>query len=370
MKSSVYYKKIDGKTDIGTIQAITKELLDTIIEREQITLEKRIPLKVHFGEHKNITYIKPENYFGIIDYLHERNISSCYMETSVLYGGKRYKRELHEKTARDHGFTQLPVVIADGDHGENYAEVEINKKHFKSFKIGKAFLDYNQIIVLTHFKGHIIAGFGGAIKQLSMGHAAKGGKLAMHAGEKPHIVKRKCKQCNLCKTRCNMDALMISKKSYIDHTKCVGCGACVAICPHNAVSIFSFKSIVKFLGIGNPFLEKLAEGAYAAQKGKKNIYINFAKNITRGCDCEGRKMKPCMDDFGIFISTDPVAIDKACYDMAKERGKEFRGHKVFVHAEDIGLGTTHYTLVELEERKTQSAPIKEDELEKEMVIAE
>ena len=347
MNSNVYFKKIDSTTDIKTIQDISKHLLDTIIIKENLTLEKKVPLKVHFGEQKNVTFVKPENYAGVIEYLQERDIESCYMETSALYGGQRYKKELHEKTAKAHGFTQLPIIFADGEHGENFAEVAINKKHFNTFKIGKAFLDYDQLLVLSHFKGHMMAGFGGAMKQLSMGHAAKGGKMAMHLGEKPHIVRRKCKQCELCLKRCNEDAITIGKKSKIDHHKCVGCGACMASCPHNAISIFSVKSIAKFVGIGNPFIEKVVEGAYAAQKGKKNIYMNYAMNITGGCDCEPRKMKPILDDFGIFISTDPVAIDKACYDIAKEKGKKFRGFKAFAYAEHIGLGSTNYTLHEL-----------------------
>lgn len=346
MSANVYFKKIDSTTDTKTVQAITKELLDTVIAQEKVSLQKQVPLKVHFGEHKNVTFVKPENYLGIIDYLQERDIESCYIETCVLYGGQRFKKELHEKTAAAHGFTQLPIVFADGEHGEAFTEVEIKKKHFNTFKVGKAFLDYDQLIVISHFKGHMLAGFGGAIKQLSMGHAAKGGKMAMHVGEKPRIVSRKCKQCHVCKTRCNVDALSIGKKSRIDHTKCVGCGACMAICPHKAITIMSLKNLAKVFGIGNPFIEKLVEGAYAAQVNKKNIYINFAMNITAGCDCEAKKMKPIMDDFGIFISTDPVAIDKACYDMAQAKGKRFRGFKAFAYAEKIGLGTTDYTLHE------------------------
>ncbi len=347
MATDVYFKRIDSGTDIKTIQEISKQLLDTIIEKEKIVLEKKIPLKVHFGEQKNVTFLKPDNYLGIIEYLKERNIETCYMETSALYGGQRFKKELHLKTAEAHGFTQLPIIFADGEHGEDFAEVEIDKKHFKTFKIGKAFLDYTQLVVISHFKGHMLAGFGGAIKQLGMGHGAKGGKMAMHLGEKPHIVARKCTQCNLCKTRCNVDALIIGKKSRIDHTRCVGCGACMAICPHKAITIISLKNILKFIGIGNPFIEKLVEGAYAAQKGKKNIYITFAMNITPGCDCEPKKMKPLMDDFGIFISTDPVAIDKACYDMAKAKGKKFRGYTTFSYAQKIGLGSANYTLHEI-----------------------
>ena len=347
MSSDVYYHKVDPGADAQTIQGITKRLLDTLIGEQGVTLSRKIPLKVHFGEKGNVTFLKPETYDGIIDYLEERDIECCFIETSVLYGGQRAKKELHQQLAKDHGFTRIPIVFADGEHGEGYAEVEINQKHFKTFKVGKAFLDYDQMLVLSHFKGHLLAGFGGAIKQLSMGCAAKGGKLAMHMGVKPRLRNWKCKRCGLCKDGCNEDALVIGKKSYIDYDKCVGCGACIAICPHKAITILSIKGILKVLGIGNPFVEKVVEGAFAAQKDKQNIYINFAMNITRGCDCEAHKMKPIMDDIGIFISTDPVAIDKACYDAAQARGKRFRGHKAFAYAESIGLGSTDYALHEL-----------------------
>ena len=345
--ANVYYKKVDRNTTVKEVQEITRQLLAAIIEKEEIELERKVPLKVHFGEKGNTTFIKSENYEGIIGFLEARGIETCYMETSVMYGGQRYKRDLHLKTAQEHGFTQVPIIIADGEQGEAFAEVEIGGRHFKSCKIGKDFLDYNQLIVLSHFKGHMMAGFGGAIKQLSMGHASKGGKLAMHMGIKPRIVNRKCKKCNLCMTRCNEDAITIGKKSFIDHEKCVGCGACVAICPTKAVSIMSVKGVSNFLLQGKKFREKLVEYAYAAQKDKKNIYINLAMNVTKGCDCEPKKMDPIMEDFGIFVSTDPVAIDQVCLDMAKERGKTFKGGEQLLYAEKIGFGSTHYTLQQI-----------------------
>ncbi len=304
-------------------------------------------MKVHFGEPGNITYVKSEYYDGIIDYLKEKDIKSSFMETSVVYGGQRYKKELHLKTAKKHGFTKLPVIIADGDYGEAFSEIEINKKHYKTCKVGKEFEKYNQILVISHFKGHTLAGFGGAIKQLSMGHAAKGGKLAMHMGIKPKIKNRKCVRCNLCKTVCPVTAITIGKKSFIDKDKCVGCGACVAICPSKAISILSLKGIFRALFQGNTFREKLVEYAYAAQKGKHNIYLNFGMNVTKGCDCIGKPMKLIMDDFGIFVSTDPVAIDKVCYDIVKEKGKAFKGKEQFEYAEEIGLGSQKYELIEI-----------------------
>jgi uncharacterized Fe-S center protein len=344
--SNIYYKRINSKTSTEEIQKISNELLTKLIEKENITLQKTIPLKVHFGEKGNHTFIKPANYLGIINFLKKRNISSSYIETSVLYGGKRFKSDVHLETALAHGFDQLPIIFADGEQGEDYAEVEINQKHFKTCKIGKQFLNYQQLIVVSHFKGHQLAGFGGAIKQLSMGHASKGGKLAMHMGIKPHIINRKCVQCHACQKRCNEAAITIGKKSFIDHDKCVGCGACVSACPEKAISIFTLEGIVNGLLKGNDFREKIVEYAYAAQLQKSNIYINFAMNITKGCDCEPKKMKPVIDDFGIMVSTDPVAIDKACYDLAKQKGKKFSGVKQLAYAEKIGLGSQQYNLIE------------------------
>jgi uncharacterized Fe-S center protein len=349
MPSTVYWHKIDNGTDVRTIQRISRQLLATLVERENVTLAERIPLKVHFGEAGNVTYVKPENYDGVIDLLEERGVEPVFMETSVLYGGKRYRSDVHEQTAREHGFTRLPIVFADGEAGEHFTEVEIDKKHFRTFKVGGAFGEYDQVLILAHFKGHMMAGFGGAIKQLGMGCAAKGGKLAMHSGVKPQISNRKCKRCKVCQTRCNADALIIEEsRSYIDHDKCVGCGACMAICPHKAISVMTARGVLSMLGgMGNSFGERLAEGAYAAQLGKRNIYMNFAMSITRGCDCEGRKMRPVMDDFGIFASTDPVAIDKVCCDMAAQRGRKFRGQRTIAYAERIGMGSQDYVLQEI-----------------------
>jgi hypothetical protein len=304
-------------------------------------------MKVHFGEKGNTSFIRSENYEGIISFLKENGIETSYMETSVLYGGQRHRKDLHIKTALEHGFDQVPIIITDGEQGEAFSEIEINKKHFKTCKLGKEFEKYDQLIVLSHFKGHGLSGFGGAIKQLSMGFAAKGGKMAMHMGIKPKIVKRKCKKCNLCQTTCNVDAITIDNKPRIDHAKCVGCGACMSICPHKAITIFTLKGIYNALFKRKDFLEKLVEYAFAAHHGRKNLYINFAMNITKGCDCIPKKMKPLIDDFGIFISTDPVAIDKACFDLAKERGKTFKGADQFAYAEKIGLGSKNYELIEI-----------------------
>ena len=349
MPSQVFFHPTGTGEDVRATARAARRVLEALVENERITLGPRIPLKVHFGERGNVTFLRPETYDGIVDLLQERGVESCFMETSALYGGRRFKRELHAETAKLHGFDRLPVVFADGEHGEDFAEVAIDGRHFSSCKVGRAFQEHEQIIVLAHFKGHMLAGFGGAIKQLAMGFASKGGKLAMHMGRKPKLRNRKCKKCGKCKTRCAVDALVIGeKKSYIDHAKCVACGACMAICPSGAITIITLRGVLKFLGFGNPFVEKLVEGAFAAQKGKRNLYVNFATSITRGCDCEPRKMKPVLGDIGVLASTDPVALDKACWDLAAARGKTFRGRKTFAYAERIGLGSADYALHEID----------------------
>lgn len=345
--SHVYFTPFAGKASPTEVSAISRQLLQTVIAEEKITLAPEIPLKVHFGEKNNISFLGPENYDGIINWLTAANIKTSFIETSVMYGGQRHSKELHLKTAQEHGFTRIPVIIADGEHGENFAEVAIDKKHFATCKLGQEFLRYDQFIVLSHFKGHMLAGFGGAIKQLAMGFAAKGGKLAQHMGVKPKLKNGKCKKCHLCETRCAVHAITIGDKSQIDYAKCVGCGACVSICPHQAITIFYLKSILRIIGIGNPFHEKLAEYAYAAHHGRRNIYLNFIINVTPGCDCEPRKMKPLIADIGILAATDPVAIDQASCDLVKQHGKKFKGGRTLAYAEEIGLGCRQYELVEV-----------------------
>ena len=340
----VYFKAINSYSKTEEVSNAARELLKVMVTEENITLEKFMPLKVHFGEKGNNTFIGSENFSGIINYLKERNVESAFIETNVLYRGERTTKEKHLKLAEEHGFTQIPVIIADGEYGEDFEEIEINKNNFDKCKIGKEIANKKQLIVISHFKGHILAGFGGAIKQLAMGFASRGGKLAQHANTIPRISYLKCKACNACAKKCPENAITVSKKAKIDKNKCVGCASCMAVCPYGAISNSWIGSISK------SFKERLAEYAYAAAKDKNHIYITFAFNITRNCDCEGHNMKPIVDDVGVFASMDPVAIDRACLDIIdKNNGKTVfkRGRYTLDYAEKIGLGSNKYELVEI-----------------------
>ena len=349
MSSKVYFKKLNGSGCHNEISAAALQVLKQLVDAEKVELAPEIPIKLHFGERGNRTYIPQDCYLGLIDFLEAQGSKLCYAETTVLYGGSRADSEKHRKLAADHGFDRLPVVMADGSSGENSVLVPVKDgHHFQSAAIAEFLADAEQTVVLSHFKGHMLAGFGGAIKQLSMGFASKGGKMAMHLGVKPRIIKLFCKSCGLCAKRCNENAISKGKKSFIiDKDKCIGCGACYSICPHHAVSILSLGGLWNALTGGRVFREKLVEYASAAHSGKRNIYINFVINVTNGCDCEPHPMRKCISDIGVFASLDPVAIDQACYDAVAAKGKRFRGKEQLRYAEKIKLGSCDYELVEL-----------------------
>ncbi|MCK5685969.1 DUF362 domain-containing protein [bacterium] len=341
----VFFKPVSNENTAQEKSETAKQLLVKLIDEEKITLKDKVPLKVHFGEKGNITFLGSDHYVGIIDLLKEKEIESCYIETNVLYAGQRSKATNHRKIAEKHGFDELPIIIADGENGEENCIVEIPGKHFQKCFLGKGFEDFSKFIVLSHFKGHRMAGFGGAMKQLAMGFASSAGKMYQHSNARPLVIPFLCNRCGACIKYCPVSA--ISKgwiKAKIDPKKCTGCAGCIAICRKNAILPNFFKSF------SGSFIERVTEYAYAAQLNRENIYINFAINITKGCDCEGFKMKPIIQDIGIFASTDPVAIDQACMDKIDQiNGKPLfkKGRNAFPYAEKLGMGQTEYELVEL-----------------------
>lgn len=339
--SKVYFIR-NTESDYNQLGRDALKLLKKIVSETRHRFEKEVPIKVHFGEKGNKTFIPAKCYDEIINYLKENGVSPYYIETNVLYRGSRTTTDKHIETAKNHGFTQIPIIIADGDIGTEYDEIEINKEYVKKCKIGKEYGKYKQFIVMSHFKGHIEAGFGGALKQLAMGFAARSGKLEQHSGISPVVTAEKCIACGLCVNKCNFSAIQISDVAIIDQSKCIGCAGCIAVCPQGAIE--------NTWGGAN-FLEKLAEYAYGASKDKDNIYITFVHNITKDCDCTGRHMKPITGNIGILAGKDPVALDTACLDLVqKNSGKKLfeKGRISLKHAEKIGLGTMSYELIELE----------------------
>ncbi len=338
--SKVYFKKLNNLDE--SINDYIYSMIKKVVSEESLNLGSIVPLKVHFGEKGNTTFLKPEFMNGIKNYLKDNNKKTCYIETNVLYKGSRTLTKDHIETAINHGFNDLDIIIADGDDENMYNEIEVNLKHFKSCKIGYKYKDYDNYMVVSHFKGHGMAGFGGAIKQLAMGFASRGGKLHQHSESVPVIDESSCIACGNCVRKCPVNAIKMKDIAIIDSNLCVGCASCTVICPVSAIS--------NSWQVSN-FHEKLAEYAYAASKDKTNIYVQYAFDITAECDCHGASMKPIANNIGVFVSTDPVAIDKATYDIfAKENsGHNFETALITLkHAEDIGLGTQNYDLIQSE----------------------
>ncbi|NMA68480.1 MAG: DUF362 domain-containing protein [Desulfitobacterium sp.] len=338
--SKVYFIK-NPQSDYSQLGKDALKLLKKIVSETGHEFAKEVPLKVHFGEKGNKTFIPPEAFTAIINHLKEEGVSPFYIESNVLYKGSRTTTDVHLKTAKDHGFTQIPIIIADGEIGTEYEEIEINKDHIKKCKIGKEYGKFQQFIVLSHFKGHIEAGFGGALKQLGMGFAARTGKLEQHSGISPVVRAKKCISCGICVEECNYDAIEVLDTAVIDDDKCVGCAGCIAVCPEGAI-VNTWD--------GKNFLEKLAEYAYGAARNKDIIYITFVHNITKDCDCSSKEMKLIAENIGVLAGKDPVALDTACLDLVQQNSGEKlfeKGRPTLKHAEKIGLGTMDYQLIEL-----------------------
>jgi uncharacterized Fe-S center protein len=338
--SKVYFIK-NLESDYNQLGKDALKLLKKVVLETGHQFGKEVPIKVHFGEEGNKTFIPAKCYDETINYLKENGVSPAYIETNVLYRGSRTTTEIHIETAKSHGFTQIPIIIADGDIGTDYDEIEIDKEFIKKCKIGKEYGKFEQFIVMSHFKGHVEAGFGGALKQLAMGFAARGGKLEQHSGISPVVNGEKCIACGICVDKCNFGAIKKTDIAVIDESKCIGCAGCIAVCP---------KGAIENTWEGSHFLEKLSEYAYGASKDKDIIYITFVHNITKDCDCMGKHMKPIAGNIGILAGKDPVALDTACLDLVQQSSgqKLFeKGRISLQHAEKIGLGTMGYQLIEL-----------------------
>ena len=304
-------------------------------------LGNKVAIKVHFGEKGCNTYLNPELVKKVYDKVLSLGKQAALVECNVLYKGSRTNSTDHIRTAREHGFKQ-PIDILDGENGEEYIEI-------KGCKIGRGLENYDSLIVLTHFKGHIGTGFGGAIKNLGMGLGSRAGKLYMHSAVKPSI-SEKCSGCGICAEHCNAQAITIENfKAKIDQTKCEGCAICIAFCDRQAVLIpWESRS-------AEDLQEKIAEYAKAVLSVFPNtIFINVLENITVHCDCMGIVQEPIMPDVGIVYSEDILAIDKASLDMVNKFSKDKFNNINPVNKEkqielgvEIGLGSAEYDLIEI-----------------------
>ena len=315
-------------------------------------------VKLHFGEEGNTGFVRPQYLRLVCGAISSRGARCFLSDTNTLYRGRRTNSVEHLKLAREHGFTKeatgAEVVIPDETRKENAAAIAINKKFIRQAKVLKLFLEADALVGVAHFKGHIMTGFGGALKNFGMGCASREGKLAQHCDVSPIVLKENCTGCGACAQACPAEAIrIIGKKSRIDNARCIGCASCIAACSYSAIDI-DWGS-----GAGN-IQEKMIEYAFAVLSGKerKSVFLNFAVKITKECDCLAKDDPRISPDIGIFASTDPVSIDKACFDLINQAcGRDiFReahpdrdGMKQLRYAAELGLGRLGYDLTEISE---------------------
>jgi uncharacterized Fe-S center protein len=311
---------------------------------------------MHFGEEGNIGHVRPDYVRTIVGLIAEKKASTVVSDTNTLYVGRRVRSAEHEKLAREHGFTKentgASVVVPDERDGEKCVTVAVNKTFVKDAKVLKLYREADILVGVAHFKGHLVTGFGGAIKNIGMGCASREGKLAQHSSVSPVVYTQKCTGCGECVTVCQVEAItLVNDKSSIDSAKCVGCASCIAACRFEAIDV-NWGS-----GAGT-LQEKMAEYAYAVLHGRKNnIFINVATKITAECDCLAQDDPRIVADVGILVSSDPVALDQASYDLVcqkaggkdvfKEAHPKSESRKQLGHAENLGMGTKKYEIVKL-----------------------
>ena len=328
MKKKIYYskEKEPGEPFLLKLKDELKNVLGSC---------KKIAIKIHFGEPGNDFAFNPEHIKPIIDLLKELKISYFLYDSSVAYGGERGNPESHIKYAIKKGWGKLGEIKTDDDF------FLVNGRKM-NYEVSKSLIEADGVLVITHFKGHVCCGFGGAIKNLGMGALTKKTKSAIHHGGEPNII-GECKKCKKCEDACPLNGIKVIDKPEIE--RCYGCSNCIYACPHKIL-----KPKLEFFDV------LLAEGANAAQsKFKKTYYLSYLINITKECDCERNPKKIISDNCGYLMGEDGVSIDKAAYDILLKNNKEdvFKkynkksGIKQIKAAEHCGMGSSVYELINL-----------------------
>ena len=364
--SKVYYTNLRVKNGDNLLKKlerlIRKAGIDTIDFDGKFTA-----IKMHFGEPGNLAYLRPNYAKAVADVVKSLGGKPFLTDCNTLYVGARKDALEHMDSAYTNGFspfsTGCHVIIADGLKGtdEVYVPVE-GGEYVKEAKIGRAVMDADVFITLSHFKGHECTGFGGALKNIGMGCGSRAGKMEMHSSGKPHVDQDLCIGCRKCAQICAHGAPEFKdNKATINHDKCVGCGRCLGVCPKDAVCPASDES--------NDILNyKIAEYTKAVIDGRPNFHINIVVDVSPYCDCHAENDAAIVPNVGMFASFDPVALDVACADavnaqpaisnslLGEAEQDDDHFHAVspttnwkscVEHAEKIGIGTMEYELIEV-----------------------
>ena len=292
------------KAKVFFTKEISPESLIKIYDAVGVSLKGNVAVKLHSGEEGNQNYVKPEFVKKIIDY-----VKGTVVECNTAYEGARNTSAKHKKLLEDHGWNKYFNVDLMDEVGPDKVLKIPNGKVIKENYVGKNIDNYDSMLVLSHFKGHPMGGYGGALKQLSIGIASSNGKSWIHSGG---VLKD---QTNLWSNIAEQDR----------------------------------------------FLEAMADAASSVVNYFKGnvVYINMMVNLSVDCDCCAVAEDPCMADIGILASTDPIAIDQACIDLIYNSQDKGRDHFVArverqngIHtieaAAELGFGTREYDLINID----------------------
>ena len=369
-KSKVYFTDFRTQLEVSLTQKLQK--LIKVAGIGDIDMDgKFVAIKMHFGELGNLAYLRPNYAKAVADVIKEKGGMPFLTDCNTLYPGSRKHALEHLDCANLNGFntitTGCQILIGDGLRGTDDVAVPVpNGEYCQEAYIGRAVMDADVFVSLTHFKGHEATGFGGALKNIGMGCGSRAGKMQQHSAGKPHVEQDLCRNCHHCAKECGSDAITYENgKAYINQDLCKGCGRCIGACGYDA--------IVNDNGEANEVLGcKIAEYTAAVCQGRPCFHISLVCDISPNCDCHGENDAPILPDLGMFASFDPVALDQACVDacqkqapipnsqlsdnLAKPEWHHHHDHfmdsnpnvrwkETLEHAEKLGIGTREYELV-------------------------
>lgn len=371
-KAKVYYTDFRAKIGEGLPTKLKRLIKEAGIG--DIDMDgKFVAVKMHFGELGNLSFLRPNYARAVVDVVKEFGGVPFLTDCNTLYPGSRKNAIEHLYCAWENGFTPMtvgcPIIIGDGLKGTDDIEVPVEGgEYIDKAKIGRAVMDADIFISLSHFKGHETTGFGGAIKNIGMGCGSRAGKKAQHMNGQPEIDHELCRGCRACLRECANDGLSFdesTRKMSINTQNCVGCGRCIGACNFDAIAFANYAA-TKDLNC------RMAEYTKAVIQNRPNFHVSLIVDVSPNCDCHAENDAPILPNIGMFASFDPLALDQACVDaclkatplpnsqlaeaMEKEDFCDHHDHfenttpnseykTCLAHAEKIGLGTRDYEIV-------------------------
>lgn len=371
-KAKVYYTDFRAKIGEG-LPTKLKRLIKAAGIGDIDMDGKFVAVKMHFGELGNLSFLRPNYARAVVDVVKEFGGVPFLTDCNTLYPGSRKNAIEHLYCAWENGFTPMtvgcPIIIGDGLKGTDDIEVPVEGgEYIDKAKIGRAVMDADIFISLSHFKGHETTGFGGAIKNIGMGCGSRAGKKAQHMNGQPEIDHELCRGCRACLRECANDGLSFdesTRKMSINTQNCVGCGRCIGACNFDAIAFANYAA-TKDLNC------RMAEYTKAVIQNRPNFHVSLIVDVSPNCDCHAENDAPILPNIGMFASFDPLALDQACVDaclkatplpnsqlaeaMEKEDFCDHYDHfenttpnseykTCLAHAEKIGLGTRDYEIV-------------------------